>query len=326
MNRPLLSIGIPTYNRSHYLEECLESIKIQLSRNSTLSESVEVVISDNCSTDETAKIAEKYRNQFKNFKYFVSKSNVGGDQNIFTVVQKSTGKYCWHVGDDDLVVNGAIEFICNSIKDDEYDVVCVEAEPKIVNIDYKIEKEFLRDSSVVEVNDFNEFYFNGYCKGIISTMLFNRDVWMKSVDSTNFLKYCLYYETILKVLASTKKKMLYLKQPAVITGQDCRWIEDGTELVTFINFNILSEKMIAWGFDKERILKDLVKNNKRILRILLMAKGHGLKCNLENLKYIYHNSQRVNFLRRCLVPFIYFTPNWIIIAIRDIKKLLITYK
>lgn len=322
MNRPILSICIPTYNRAHYLAECLESIKKQLAGNTVLGGDIEIVVSDNHSTDNTMEVVKKYEDSFANFRYFVNKSNLGGDLNIFNAVKESTGKYCWHVGDDDLIVNGAIGFIYNCLKNNKYDVVCVEAEPKITNKDYGVLEKFSEDS-LVKISDFNKFYFDGYCKGIISTLAFNREIWMKTVDTHNFLKYCLYYETILKMLVSTQKEMLYIKKPMVITGQDCRWIEDGTELVTFINFNILSEKMIVWGFDKERILDGLIKNNKRIIIILLMAKGHGLKCSIENLKYIYRNSKRVSFLRLFLATIIYFIPNRLIVMIRDFKKALI---
>ena len=62
----LLSICIPTYNRAEYLKKTLESIVWQ---RDFLSKDVEVVISDNCSTDDTAsvvaKFVEKYPNKIK---------------------------------------------------------------------------------------------------------------------------------------------------------------------------------------------------------------------------------------------------------------------
>jgi len=320
MNRPTLSICIPTYNRAHYLEECLESINIQLTNNRVLSDSIEVVVSDNHSTDNTAQIAKKYESVFKNFKYALN-DGVEYDLNVYNAVKNSTGKYCWYMGDDDVIMNGGLELIYNCLKDDHYDVACVEAEPITASKDYLIKKHFSKNL-LIEENDFNEFYFKGYCKGILSVLIFNREIWIGTVDTLNYLKSCLYYETVLKMLVSTQKKMLYIKQPIVMTGQDCRWAENGGELFTFINFNILSEVIIAFGFDKEIILKGLIKNNKRLPIILLMAKGHGLKCNIENLKYIYKNSQRVSFLRLCLVTLIYFIPNWLVVIIRDFRKYL----
>ena len=54
--KPLLSICIPTYNRSGYLEQCLESIVHQ-----ERFDEIEVIISDNCSTDDTEAVCKKYK-------------------------------------------------------------------------------------------------------------------------------------------------------------------------------------------------------------------------------------------------------------------------
>ena len=52
-----LSICIPTYNRSYYLDNCLNSIK--LAKEASLS--LEVCISDNCSSEKIEPILEKYK-------------------------------------------------------------------------------------------------------------------------------------------------------------------------------------------------------------------------------------------------------------------------
>jgi abequosyltransferase len=50
--RPLLSICIPTYNRSQYLKQALETYV----SNAAFDDEVEIVISDNASTDNTEKM------------------------------------------------------------------------------------------------------------------------------------------------------------------------------------------------------------------------------------------------------------------------------
>ena len=319
MNKPLLSICIPTYNRAGYLKNCLESLRIQVVDNTALNDVVEIIIFDNCSTDNTVEIVEGYKKYFKNFTYYVQEKNVGFDLNVLNVVENATGTYCWYLGDDDVIVNGALLYIHDCLKDFEYDVITVEARPISNSYDHKKKEEF-SNAFTVEVGDCNEFYFNGYFQGGFSVLIFNREMWLSCVDINNFLKYWLYYETVAKILVATRKKMLYIKQSAVLTGQDCRWAENGTELFTFINSNILMEKMIDFGFDKQRILRDLTKNNKRILIMLLRAKGHGLKCTIENLKFIHTNLKRAGFWRLFLATLIYFIPNIIVVFVRDIKK------
>jgi abequosyltransferase len=54
--QPTLSICIPTYNRAGLLKDLLECLSVQLTTD--ISEKVEVVISDNCSTDRTKEVSQ----------------------------------------------------------------------------------------------------------------------------------------------------------------------------------------------------------------------------------------------------------------------------
>ena len=56
VDNPLVSVIIPVYNTGKYLEECMESILSQTYKN------IEIVICDDCSTDHSIEIIEKYRN------------------------------------------------------------------------------------------------------------------------------------------------------------------------------------------------------------------------------------------------------------------------
>jgi glycosyltransferase involved in cell wall biosynthesis len=55
MNNPLVSVIIPTKNSAKQLPECLEGIKRQTYKN------IEIIVSDGMSTDDTLKIAKKYK-------------------------------------------------------------------------------------------------------------------------------------------------------------------------------------------------------------------------------------------------------------------------
>ncbi|MBI5639196.1 MAG: glycosyltransferase family 2 protein, partial [Nitrospirae bacterium] len=76
MNKFLVSICIPTFNRAELLDECLSSIVCQF-KDGEIKRQVEVIISDNCSTDDTGKVAKKYCNLFDNIKYFGNLENIG---------------------------------------------------------------------------------------------------------------------------------------------------------------------------------------------------------------------------------------------------------
>ena len=54
MNKPLVSIMIPNYNYSRYLDQCIKSALNQTYEN------LEIVILDNASTDNSVEVAAKY--------------------------------------------------------------------------------------------------------------------------------------------------------------------------------------------------------------------------------------------------------------------------
>ncbi|MBQ3834188.1 MAG: glycosyltransferase family 2 protein, partial [Elusimicrobia bacterium] len=87
---PLLSICIPTYNRAEYLTQILNSIV----ENEGFGKDVEVVISDNCSTDNTEEVCKIFTEKYSNIKYFKQPNPTYiADQNFIDVLSLAKGKY-----------------------------------------------------------------------------------------------------------------------------------------------------------------------------------------------------------------------------------------
>ncbi|MFD2408834.1 glycosyltransferase [Paenibacillus rhizoplanae] len=101
---PLLSICIPTYNRAPYLDTCLHSIYSQIGNN----ELIEVVVSDNASTDATPDVIDKYMSLYSNMRAVRNDTNVGADPNIYFVTTLGRGKFVKMHGDDDYFLPGKI--------------------------------------------------------------------------------------------------------------------------------------------------------------------------------------------------------------------------
>ena len=74
----LLTIAIPTYNRSRYLARLLESLLPQLKGESR----VELIISDNASPDETQATVEEYRLRGLDFRFIRNETNIGAEANF----------------------------------------------------------------------------------------------------------------------------------------------------------------------------------------------------------------------------------------------------
>ena len=108
--KKLLSICIPTWNRALFLKECLDSIVCQFT-DPEIYKQVEIVISDNASTDNTEGIVKVFQQKWNNIKYSKNNENIGFDRNILNVVNKSQGEYCWFLGDDDMLFENALKTV-----------------------------------------------------------------------------------------------------------------------------------------------------------------------------------------------------------------------
>jgi len=108
-----LSICIPTYNRSQELDVCLESLKQSI--GDKYRDQIELVISNNASTDDTERIAKKHLSTIKHGFYIQNPENVGADKNIYLVAERASGEFIWIIGDDDKVTIDAIDSVFDAI-------------------------------------------------------------------------------------------------------------------------------------------------------------------------------------------------------------------
>jgi len=121
IGKPILTIAIPTYNRSKYLSQLLHSLAEQI-RND---DRVALLISDNASTDDTAAVVEEQVRCGVDLEYVRNAENIGPDANFLQCYELARTKYVWIIGDDDLLRPGAVPRILDLLLRDEYDLVYV---------------------------------------------------------------------------------------------------------------------------------------------------------------------------------------------------------
>lgn len=112
MNKPLLSICIPTYNRGNYLVNSIESI---INQEEFKTKEVEIIISDNASTDNTEQIGRRYGSQYENIHYFRNAENIR-DRNFPLVLSKGNGLLRRLCNDTLCFKEGSLKYICYIIK------------------------------------------------------------------------------------------------------------------------------------------------------------------------------------------------------------------
>lgn len=92
---PLISIGMPIYNEEQFLARSLESLLSQSYPN------LELLISDNASTDESARICAEFAAGHENVHYYRFDSNQGAIVNFKAVLDRAKGEYfMWASGHD----------------------------------------------------------------------------------------------------------------------------------------------------------------------------------------------------------------------------------
>ncbi|MBF5056075.1 glycosyltransferase [Alcanivorax sp. 521-1] len=106
-NTPLVSVVVITYNSSRYVLETLESIKSQTYKN------IELVISDDCSTDETVAICQKWiginQERFVRTEIVLVDKNTGVAPNCNRGLKAAQGEWIKLIAGDDLLYGDAID-------------------------------------------------------------------------------------------------------------------------------------------------------------------------------------------------------------------------
>ena len=100
MEKIVLSIYIPTYNRYDKLKKQVEYF---IKEGIIDKWNVELVISDNHSTDKTKEYLVEVASMYKNINIFRNKQNFGIGYNVSKGPELTRGKFVWVVGDDDII-------------------------------------------------------------------------------------------------------------------------------------------------------------------------------------------------------------------------------
>ena len=116
MTPPLLSICIPTYNRREYLETSLTEIAKQASQFPE----VEVIVSNNNSTDTTELLVAGIWNKYPKIRYFRNDKNIGGERNHIRCLEEAKGEYAWLFGDDEILLPGGLAHVVESFRNKKW--------------------------------------------------------------------------------------------------------------------------------------------------------------------------------------------------------------
>lgn len=111
-----VSVVMCTYNGAKYLREQLDSI---ISQTYPI---YELIIQDDCSTDDTVAIVKEYMEKYSFIKLYINEHNLGFNQNFKSAAMKATGDYVALSDQDDVWFPNKLEKQVATIGN--YDICC----------------------------------------------------------------------------------------------------------------------------------------------------------------------------------------------------------
>ncbi len=290
MNKPLLSICIPTYNRANYLKECLDSIVCQFDDKDVFNQ-IEVVISDNASEDNTKELVEEYQKKFSNIRYFRNKENLGFDLNVDIVLDKAEGSFCWTLSDDERLKKGALNFILEIIKQ----------HPEIPYIGIE---RFKNDNKVQYFKNGNDIILKGELPpgGYLSFNIFNKK-FIQFDKKKYYGNYWLHYSTLMELIVD--KPFIMIKN--ILNNdliRECSWVIEKRKGHCFTTYRCLKniiQDLPQFGYDKKAVNKMLKGFARGLPKVIASAKIYGLKNSRENFTL--------------LIKDFYYSPFWLFLSI-----------
>ncbi len=202
---PVVSVIIPTHNSERTLEKCLDSIKHQDYRGT-----IEIIVVDNFSRDNTKKIADKFGVKFIEEKSERSKARNTGAKNI-------KGKYILYI-DSDMYLSESVVSECIKIIEQDINKVALYIPEKIIGTGFLIkvrnfERVFYNATCIdairfVRAKIFREI--NGFDENLVGGEDWDIDRRIRKYGETDIIKGCLYHdEGVFSLSNYLKKKKLY---------------------------------------------------------------------------------------------------------------------
>jgi len=167
LNLPLVTIGIPTYNRaSGRLGDAIKCALAQTYSN------IEIVISDNCSTDNTAEVVASFK--CDKIRYIRQEKNIGPFNNFHACLESAKGEYFYLFHDDDQVDADFVES-CIAAANGRENVGLIRTGIRIIDGEGSVLKETLNNAGGLSSNEFISAWLRHKTAFYLPCTLFNTD-------------------------------------------------------------------------------------------------------------------------------------------------------
>lgn len=303
----LVSIIIPIYNVEKYLEKCIKSIINQTYRN------LEIILINDGSTDESAKICEAYK-ELDNRIIFINKKNGGAASAKNEGLKVAKGDYITFVDSDDFVELDMIEYMVNTIKKYNSDIV----QCSFTNL-YKNTEKFKQDKIIeqkIGSKDFLELFLTKWDSSLFWNKLFKREVIEnvffkegRCIDDEFFTYKCVINSKSIV----TSNKIVYnyrMRKSGVMKSERSQkqilkdrvdYLYERYELVrkiykdldkSFLEHLLTYYLIISKDYYVNEKLLDYMKNNLKSIKVKIITSNIDIRIKMQILRFMMTKSDK----------------------------------
>lgn len=287
---PLVSILIPAYNQTKYLEQAIDSALKQSYRNT------EIIICDDSTTKDVQKLVEQYMLKTNKVKYYNNggPSGLKGQNNIRKCFEKSSGEYISYLLHDDLYNSNKIDKMINYFLYDD-SLSLITSYRKLINEN----DEYLNDTVVTTCQFPYDILLTGEDAGRkiffsmmnyigeLTTSVFRRNALNSDiVDYNEYQIYCLSDISLwLKLLRNGN--MIYISEPLSKFRIHSSQNTNDINLTLWEPIDIFN--MIISSYNN----KVFIRNRTELLEILMLW-YRQYAAHLIKISNLYNNSSKNN--------------------------------
>ncbi|MGB9081050.1 MAG: glycosyltransferase family 2 protein [Desulfuromonadaceae bacterium] len=264
----LLTIAIPTYNGARTIARSLASILPECDAT------VEVLVSDNASSDGTSGIVREIAATCPQLHYYRNDVNVGFDLNIDLCMQRARGTFVWLIGDDDVVCQtGAVERVLQVIRLHP-DLAAIFADSR-----HQIRLN-AADSGLCRDGD-DYFRKSRFKCGLISSNIFSRSVWDSVPVERYFDSGWIHLGFLIQALVRFPSYVICEELIAQLVHEEgkgiMRWGGTGSFLRTGLNLVRIYREMPGLGYDPATVRAAYRTIKGGYVKNIPLAKAKGLR-------------------------------------------------
>lgn len=297
-----LTIGIPTFNGAKTILETIDSILDNI--NGEIASQVDILISDNASTDKTESIILNYQSKsIIQITYKKNSENIGYDKNLDSLFKHAQGDYVWTLADDDVLAKGALIEVLKAIESftpdflvvnfDAYDKTLSEIRHRL-----PLPKSVLCETPLEFFQNVNGRY------GQVSSLIIQKNRWNRVDVSNAFGSAFVHIYAIYKIVLNGNALILGDPWIKVRLGSENSGTSGDSLIFIATSAVRLIHLMRQMGHDQQLIKKLLKQSERYVLDTVKKAKRIGIDNRHQAAKNLLmaYNTPKVWFR---FIPLIY---------------------